>query len=93
MQLQGIVVRVIATDRKQLKTAVAKEMLEFKTIARSAKFFSTHFVKELVWLNHIPATPHLKLAWQPPHQSHHFRCGHGADLRIDLKNVNCFNNF
>ena len=42
------------------------------------EFFSTHFVKELMWLNHIISLPdHISNwcdhVWQPPHQPHHFR--------------------
>ena len=50
------------TGRKQPEPAVAKKNLELKMIARSANFFSTHFVKELFFStssskpHNIPAT-------------------------------------
>ena len=43
-------------------------------ITRSAKFFNTfHQRTGVVKQYNIPATPHFKLVWQPPHQPHDFR--------------------
>ena len=53
-------------------------------IARSANFFSTHFVKELVWLNHIISLPHHISNWCGSRHTSHTTSGAPAIAALAL---------